>query len=412
VVVLCLGMDRGLMMATKKDLTKAYAAEYGKATKKEKGRMLDELCASTGWSRVNARRAIRLASRRKGPASAVKRKPRARKYSYDALVVLIEAWGLVGEPCGKYFAAVMEDQLERLVRFNELVKVAKRVTPEVLAELVSMSPATIDRYLAPTKKARYPEAKSTTTPDGLLRSSIPLRTAMDGFPDEPGYLEIDTVAHCGHSTKGDYLVTINATDPYLGWTVMRTVKNKAFVHMKAGMDWIVRQVPWPIKGIDFDNGSEFLNWGIIAWCEKKKIPIITRSRVDEKNDNAHIEQRNGDWVRKHAFRYRYEDDDEMELLNRLWPLVMDRKNHLLPCVKAVGWDERPSGRSRRKYDKPRTPYQRAVDAKALPKGQKADKLAERRHKLNPADITRRINRIQLALIDRSRPRNRTHRRAS
>ena len=392
-------------MATRRDLTKAYAAEYQRAGKKQKGVMLDELCQATGWSRVNARRQVRAAAARKGPVSAVKRKPRARKYSYDALKVLQEVWTLAGEPCGKYLAAVMEDTLERLIRFKELGKVADRVTAASLDEVRSMSPATIDRYLAPAKAARYPVAKTTTKPGLILRSSIPLRTAMDGFPDEPGYLEIDTVAHCGHTTKGDWLVTINATDPHTGWGVTRTVKNKAFVHMKAGMDWIVAHYPLPLKGVDFDNGSEFLNWGLIAWCDEHHIPTITRSRPYEHNDNARVEQRNGDWVRKHAFRYRYATDAELALLNQLWPLVMDRKNHLLPCVKAVAWTQTKSGRKKRVYDKPATPYQRLTRSGG-PAGPAAKRLAEAHHKLNPAAITRRINTIQTKLIDSSRDRTR------
>ena len=399
-------------MATRRDLTKAYALDYQRASKKDKGRMLDELCSATGWSRVNARRAIRRAGQRKGPARAPGRRPRARKYSYDALVVLIEVWTLAGEPCGKYLAAVMADLLERLVRFNELGRVADRATPEVLAELRSMSGATIDRYLAPTRKARHPEAKSTTSPSRILRASIPLRTAMDGFPTEPGYLEIDTVAHCGHSTMGDYLVTITATDPHLGLTWLRTVKNKSFKHMRAGMEWIVRQVPWQVKGVDFDNGSEFLNWGLIAWCEDRGIATITRSRPYEHNDNAHVEQRNGAWVRRHAFRCRYEDDAELDLLNQLWALVMDKQNHLLPCVKAVDWTQTRSGRKKRVYDRPRTPYQRALDAQALPEGPKADRLAARHRGLNPAAITRRINHIQRQLLAGAKARAQTQRKAS
>ena len=229
-------------MATKRELTKVYAREYQRASKKTKGVMLDELCAATGWSRVNARRAIRQALARKGRAGQQPRKPRPRKYSYDALKVLEQVWTLSGEPCGKYLAPVMGDTLERLLRFRELGKVADRISDEVLAEVQAMSPATIDRYLAPVKAARYPHAKSTTRPGLVLRASIPLRTAMDGFPP-PGILEIDTVAHCGHRNEGDYLVTINATDPYLGWGVTRTVRNKAFVHMKAGMDHILATYP-------------------------------------------------------------------------------------------------------------------------------------------------------------------------
>ena len=227
-------------MATKRDLTKAYAREYARADKKTKGVMLDQLCDTTGWSRVNARRAIRQAAARKGRADQQRRKPRPRKYSYDALKLLTETWTLAGEPCGKYLAPIVDDTLERLLRFRELGKVADRISDETLAEVRAMSPATMDRYLKPVKAARYPQAASTTRPGLILRASIPLRTAMDGFPQQPGFLEIDTVAHCGHRNEGDYLVTINATGPHLGWGVMTTVRNKAFCPPMAAFSWLAR----------------------------------------------------------------------------------------------------------------------------------------------------------------------------
>lgn len=134
-------------MAARRELTKKFAREYVKAGKAEKGEILDALVASTGWTRDHARRAIRAANARKGAAREHQRMPRPRKYSYDALVVLQEVWRLAGQPSGKYLAAVMDDTLERLVRFRELGKVAPRVSDAVLDELRAMSPATIGRYL-------------------------------------------------------------------------------------------------------------------------------------------------------------------------------------------------------------------------------------------------------------------------
>lgn len=384
-------------MASRREITKKYAREYSKAGKVEKGRLLDELVHATGWTRDHARRAIRVASARKGAARQQQRKPRPRKYSYDALVVLQEVWALAGQPSGKYLAAVMDDVLERLVRFRELGRVADRVTPEVLDELRAMSAATIDRYLKPHKDAAYPVALSGTKPSHILRSSIPTRTSMDDPITVPGFLELDTVAHCGHTLKGEFLWTLDATDPVTGWGLLRTVKNKAFTHVHAGLEWIAKHAPVPIAGMDFDNGGEFMNWGVIAWADRKKIPL-TRARPYKHNDNAHIEQRNGDWVRKHAFRYRYETDAELCLLNELWDLVMARKNHLLPCVKAIGWTHTKAGRKKRIYDAPRTPYQRIIDAGVLDTKTRA--RLEREHaKLNPAAITRRILKIQQQLID-------------
>lgn len=385
-------------MAARQEITKKYAREYAKAGRAEKGRMLDVLVDATGWNRDHARRAIRAAAARRGPARDQQRRPRPRKYSYDALVVLQEVWRLSGQPCGKYLAAIMDDTLARLVRDRELGKVADRVSPAVLDELRSMSAATIDRYLKPHRDAAYPAAGlSSTRPSHILRSSIPVRTATDDPITTPGFLELDTVAHCGHTLKGEFLRTLSATDVVTGWTTLRSIRNNAFIHVHAGLEWITKHTPIPIAGMDFDNGSEFMNWGVIAWCDDHHIPV-TRGRPYQHNDNAHIEQRNGDWVRRHAFRYRYETDTELKLLNQLWDLVMARKNHLLPCVKATGWTTTRSGRKKRTYDKPKTPYQRLLDTGMLDHTTRT-RLEAEHAKLNPARITRGINRIQQQLIE-------------
>ena len=209
-------------MASRRDVTKKFAREYAKADRAEKSRILDALVASTGWTRDHARRAIRAAATRKGAARDQQRKPRPRKYSYDALIVLQEVWRLAGQPSGKYLAVVMEDTLCRLVRDRELGKVADRVSDTVIDELRSMSAATIDRYLKPHKAAGYPAAGlSSTRPSHILRSSIPVRAATDDPITVPGFLELDTVAHCGHTLKGEFLRTLSATDPVTGWTMLR-----------------------------------------------------------------------------------------------------------------------------------------------------------------------------------------------
>src|SRR5665648_22290 len=205
-------MAEGLSMAARREITKKFAREYAKVGKAEESRLLDSLVENTGWERDHARRAIRHASARVGAARDQERKPRPRKYSYDALVVLQEVWRLAGQPSGKYLAAVMDDTLGRLVRFGELGKVAARVSDAVLDELRAMSAATIDRYLKPHKDAAYPVALSGTKPSHILRSSIPTRTSMDAPITTPGFLELDTVAHCGHTLKGEFLRTLTA-DP-------------------------------------------------------------------------------------------------------------------------------------------------------------------------------------------------------
>lgn len=273
-----------------------------------------------------------------------------------------------------------------------------------------MSAATIDRYLKPHKDSAYPNALSATTPSHILRSSVPVRTSMDDPITTAGFLELDTVAHCGHTLKGEFLRTLTGTDPVTGWTMLRTIRNNAFIHIHGGLEWITKHAPIPVTGVDFDNGSEFMNWAVITWCDKQAIPV-TRSRPYKHNDNAHVEQRNGDWVRRHAFRYRYETDAELALLNELWDLVMARKNHLLPCVKATGWDTTPAGRKKRTYDKPRTPYQRLIDTGTLDE-QTHTRLQAEHAALNPAKLTRAITHIQTQLIDLAAARTRGTRPAA
>ena len=260
-------------MASRREITKKFSREYGKAGRVEKGRMLDALVQATGWTRDHARRAIRLAMARKGAAREQQRRPRPRKYSYDALVVLQEVWRLSGQPSGKYFAAIMSDTLERLVRFRELGKVAPRVSEEVLEELRSMSPATIDRYLKPHKDAAYPVALSGTKPSQILRSSIPTRTSMDTALTAPGFLDLDTVAHCGHSLKGEFLRTLTGTDPVAGWTMLRAIRNNAYVHVHGALEWMIQSSPVPVVGMDFD----YADLRIMPTCGREPV-VLNDSR--------------------------------------------------------------------------------------------------------------------------------------
>jgi len=384
-------------MATRLEITKKYAREYGRASKKDKGRVLDELVAVTGWSRANARRAITAAAKRKGTARSVRRKPRARTYGYDTLKVLIEVWTLIGEPCGKYLAPIMAPTMAQLEVFGELDRVADRLSPVVREQLLTMSPATIDRMLKPTKAVRYPAAKSATRPGATLRSSLVVRQAMDQMEQAPGFFEIDLVAHCGHSLKGEHAWTLTATDVYLGWTENIAIRNRAHTRVVAAIEEVTDRLPYPMVGLDCDNGGEFINHALIAWCAERAI-FMTRARAHTSNDNAHVEQKNGDIVRKSAFRYRYDTPEELALLNELWGHVNRRKNLFLATKKANGWRSTKSGRSTRTYDKPKTPYQRLREEAGFLSDDAEQRLQMLYAKTNPADLTRNINRIQQALI--------------
>lgn len=382
-------------MQARAEITGRYAKAYAKASKKDKGRILDEVCAVTGWSRDNARRRLVAAARRPPDHRRSGPRARARRYSYDALKVLQRVWAASGGQCGKYLKESMPLLLDLLEASGELDD-EPRYSPTVRSELEAMSAATIDRYLAPARSTDQLRGKSTTKAGPLLRSSIKIRKAGDEVEAEPGFLEVDTVAHCGPTLKGEFARTVNMTDVLTGWTFTRSIRNNAEKHIISALNAAVDCLPFPVLGMDFDNGSEFINHGVVKWAGNLDI-YFTRSRPYRKNDQATIESKNNHLVRRYAFYYRYDTSEEREVLGRLWEQVNVKLNFLTPTRKPVGWGTDKAGRRKRLYDAPRTPLDRLLDTDALTKTQKTDLIAYR-NQLNPAAITRRIIELQDVLI--------------
>jgi hypothetical protein len=386
-------------MASRAEITTKYARAYVKAGKGDRGRILDQVVEVTGWSRDNARRRLRAAARQQagGPRAAKRpRGPRSPKFSADAVTVLQRVWAASGGQCGKYLAASMRIQLDGLERHGELVDGQDRYGPAVRAELLAMSAATIDRYLRPAKATDRIKGVSATTPSPLLRSSITIRRAGDEVEAEPGFFEGDTVAHCGPTLKGEFARTVNLTCVHTGWTFTRTVRNNAHAHILGALTAAVEQVPFAVVGLDFDNGSEFLNKAVITWAGERDI-FFTRSRPYKKNDQATIESKNNHLVRRYGFYYRYDTEDERRALNRLWTLVNDRLNYLTPTKKPTGFGQNRNGRRTRLYDQPATPLERLLAASVLSPRQETELLAYR-DSLNPAAIARQIFDLQAILL--------------
>jgi transposase InsO family protein len=393
-------MESGLSLASRAEITAKFAKAYVKASKKDRGLILDQVMSVTGWSRDNARR--RLAEAAKRPpgtgrsVAARPRKPRTPKYSYDALKVLQRVWAASGGQCGKYLAASMALQLDGLERHGELEFGRDRYSPKVRQELLTMSAASIDRYLKTAKAKDQISGVSTTKPSPLLRNSIKVRRAGDEVEAEPGFFEGDTVAHCGPTLKGEFARTVNLTDVHTGWVFTRTVRNNASTNMRDALKTAVTEIPYAVTGLDFDNGTEFLNKTVIGWAGDAGI-YFTRSRPYKKNDQATIETKNNHLVRKYAFYYRYDTPEERVVLNRLWKLVNDRLNYLTPTIKPIGYASSADGRRRRLYDAPQTPLERLLAAGVLSAAQQADLIAYRGG-LNPAKIGREIADLQNRLL--------------
>lgn len=243
-------------MATRAEVTSKYARAYAKASKKDKSRVLDEVVGVTGWSRDNARRRLTAAAKISPgggrQVAKVSRKQRAPKYSYDALKVLQQVWAASGGQCGKYLAVAMATLLTGLERHGELIEGQGRYSAAVRAELLAMSPATIDRYLAPARARDPLRGISMTKPSPLLRTSIKIRKAGDEVEAEPGFFEVDTVAHCGPTSKGEFARTVNLTCVHTGWVHTRSIRNNAHVHILGALQAAVDAVPFAVSGLDFD----------------------------------------------------------------------------------------------------------------------------------------------------------------
>jgi hypothetical protein len=387
-------------MRSRAEITKWYAAEYAKAGKKAKGLVLDEVCSVTGWSRANARR--RLAAKAKEPpgrggaGGAGAGKPQPRKYTYDALKVLQRVWAASGGMCGKYLAAAMAGLLGNMEAHGRLVFGQDRYSPQVRVELLAMSPATIDRYLAPAKKSGLLTGKTATKAGSMLRNSITIRKAGDEVEQDPGFFEVDTVAHCGPTLKGEFARTVNMTDVLTGWTFTWAIRNNARVHVLAALELAWQTIPYQVQGLDFDNGSEFLNHDIVGWAGGKDI-YFTRSRPYKKNDQATVESKNNHLVRRYGFYWRYDTPAELAALRELWPLVNDLLNYFTPTKKPTGWSHDATGRRKRLYDRPATPLDRLIASGTLSPAQQAGLLA-RRDALDVVAVSQQIGRIQARLM--------------
>ena len=220
-----------------------------------------------------------------------------------------------------------------------------------------MSPATIDRRLAPDRAGMVLRGRSHTKPGSLLKDAIPIRTWAQWDDAVPGFVEIDLVGHEGGNALGEHAYTLTVTDIATGWTENRSVPNKARKWVIAALEEIAKIMPFPIIGVDSDNGSEFINHNLLAWCEQRKI-TFTRSRPGNSNDGAHVEQKNWAVVRTVVGYHRYDTAAELLLLNKIWVLQSQMTNYFLAQQKLVS-KVRDGAKVTKNYDLPTTPHRRA-----------------------------------------------------
>lgn len=375
-------------MSQRRAVARATATRYRSASKGAKAVILDELCATTGWHRDHARRALRQALGPRRVTTA--RRPRPPTYDGEVLAALRTVWAVMDAPAGKRMAPFLPEMVARLRACAEL-----DVTDEVAARLSSMSAATIDRRLAGERARLQLKGRSGTKPGTLLKSQIPIRTWADWNEQQPGFVEIDCVGHEGGDPSGDFCQTLTVTDVHTGWTETAAVKNKAHKWVLAALIDITEAFPFKVKGIDSDNGSEFINAHLLRWCEYNKL-TFTRSRAGRKNDGAHVEQKNWSVVRRAVGYHRYDTAAELVLLNQIYALLRLQTNFFAPCQKLVG-KHRDGAKVTKRYDTARTPYQRVLADPAVPKTAKTA-LTRQYNTLNPAQIRRDLLDLQDQLL--------------
>jgi hypothetical protein len=282
----------GLTMAERRAVTKKMAERYLRAGKAHKTRMLDELCALTGWTRRHARRALSTAAAAPHPPPV--RRRRHRIYDGDVLEALKFVWATLNGPSGKRLAPFMGEIVGALERAGEL-----RLAPEVRAKLLTVSAATIDRILAPERKRLRVKGRSGTKPGSLLKRQIPIRTFAEWEDARPGFCEVDLVAHDGGNPLGEFCHTLTLTCVATGWTECRAIPNKAQRWCFEALQDIRAALPFPLVGLDSDNGSEFINDQLWRYCTEQRI-TFTRARPYRKNDNCFVEQKNWPVVRSRS----------------------------------------------------------------------------------------------------------------
>jgi len=369
---------------SKQEYREAVHLRYKNASRHEKAAILDEFCATCKCHRKHAVRVLNRFKRFTKPKPK-KRGPKPIYQKDEIITPLKRIWIAANLPCSKRLKVILPLWLPGYI------ELFGKLSMEVTSALLKISPSTIDRILFPVRVHYTKRGKSTTKPGSLLRKQIPIKANQwDEF--RPGFLEADTVAHCGDSTAGMYVNTIDFVDIATGWTEQRAVWGKGEAGVLEQIKNIEETLPFPILGFDCDNGSEFLNYHLLRHFTVRKHPVqFTRSRAYHKDDNAHIEQKNWTHVRQWIGYDRLDNPSVVSFLNNLytkeWRLF---HNFFCPSVKLIA-KERIGSKTIKHHDSPKTPYQRILESPHINESIK-ESLSKQLENLNPFLLRKTMDR--------------------
>ena len=370
-----------MSLKSKRELLAVVRPRYLKANKREKQRMLDEFTSVTGYHRKHA---IRVLKNQVQVQNHLKRKSKTYQTIYRGEVVqaLEQIWEIYGHICSKRLQPFLPEAIRVLERCQEI-----ELSKDTKDLLLKISSASIDRCLRPVR-IKSSHGLSTTKPGSLLKNLIPVRTFTEWDEERPGFMEIDLVAHCGNTTEGQFLNTLTCTDVCTGWTDITGLPHRSQEAVCDAVQLMRQRLPFPLLGIDSDNGGEFINDLLYRYCLNEKI-TFTRSRPYKKNDQAHVEQKNWSVVRHTVGYDRWETQQELALLESIYDDLRLYINFFQPSFKLIA-KERIGNQTFKRYDTAKSPYQRILERKDISLEAKA-RFMNLYVQLNPAELRRCID---------------------
>lgn len=347
----------------KKEYLENIKTRYRKSNKEQKTAILNEFCLVCGYTRKHA---IKKLSKKTKRINNNKNKSGPKiVYDQNIIIPLSKIWLDTGQICSKRLVAAIPLWLPFY----------KNIEPNIRKKLLTIKPATIDRKLKPTKAKLKTKGLGGTKPGTLLKQHIPIRT--DNYDiTKPGFLEADTVAHCGKSLEGEFVWSLTMTDIYSHWTEIRATWGKGSTGVIENIKKIEQHLPFALLGFDSDNGSEFLNWHLLRYLvtDRTTQPVLfSRSREYKKNDNAHVEQKNWTHVRQ-LFGYdRFDNKLVVQLMNNVYSNEWSNlQNFFLPTMKLLSKERINSKNIKHHEPMPKTPYQRLLDSPDVPNDTKQE----------------------------------------